>query len=82
MASSAPVSSCSCISLSATSESFGGPFKTTLKPSGYVDGRKSYSGFDPCCGQSIEIIKGQYKTISISIKMISIFLIHLPVDKD
>jgi hypothetical protein len=55
MSTSATISPCSCISLSATSESFGGVFKTTLKPGGYVNGRKSYVGYDPCCGQNLEI---------------------------
>jgi len=55
--------------------------------------RKFQNGLIKCGSNSLRIVlsydfyypylkKGQYKTISILIKMISIFLINLPVDID
>jgi hypothetical protein len=43
-------SPCSCLVLSGASEASGSDFSVTLTPAGYVNGRKSYIGYDPCCG--------------------------------
>jgi len=41
---------CNCLTLSSYTQSYGSNFTTNLTFDNYFDGRKSYFGYDPCCG--------------------------------